>query len=98
VTDGTKNRLDDLKAFSIVFGITVTVGGGGVGAVVWSTTLQTKEAARAQHEKLQAVDGELRKKTEGIREDVKAIARDVRTIKCLITATTSKEKARCGLE
>lgn len=102
MTSNGRSRLADLKVIGLVVSITLGLGGMAWTVVSWASSVKTNEVARQDHEVLHRRITKVNDKAEGaVQEQEKmqqTIGRDVKTIKCLLTAPNRKAKANCGLE
>ena len=69
--------------------------------MLWFSKVQMAPEAQKQHEAIrsefEANDTLIDRKVDAVTGEVKAIGRDVRTVKCLLT-TVGKRRQNCGLE
>jgi len=71
--------------------------GGTVGAKVlgFQTTEQAKVEREADKLEVRAADARIETKTDSVVKEVQGIGRDVRVIKCILTAPNTKAKGQC---
>ena len=97
-----RSRLDDLKVISIIISITLALAGAAWGAVgVLSGKIDREESKaddRILHQRISGVQAEAEINKNDIDEVQRTTGRDVKTIKCLLTAPSRKAKSNCGLK
>jgi len=102
VTENARSRIADIKVLSLVVGIVAAMATCGWGIAVWATGRVSKEdlhsETRILHKRIGDVDDKAEAADGHATQIEQTIGRDVRTIKCLLTAPNRRAKERCGLE
>jgi len=95
-------RMQDLKTLSLIIGVTLALASAAWGIVSWAQSLKPRAEARSDHEVLHRRITEVDKKTLDAEQHVnrveQTIGRDVKTIKCILTAPNRRSKEKCGLQ
>lgn len=101
MTNAMKSRVADLKVVALIVTITAALAGGAWSVVsAFSAKMDRTEAETSHtilHKRITAVDDKASENTRGLEHTQQTIGRDVRTIKCILTAPKRGRK-NCGLE
>jgi hypothetical protein len=102
MTNAMRSRLADLKTIGLVIAIVSGMAGGAwkvIDLINGKMDRSEAEASRsALHQRISRVKEVVDKNTHDVEQVQQTIGRDVRTIKCILTAPSRKAKGNCGLE
>lgn len=96
-----RSRRQDLTTISLIIGIVLGLAGGAWSIVSWAQSVLPRTEAEQKHEVIHHRISEVDRKADNNERNVEVIqqtiGRDVKTIKCLLTAPNRKAKQNCGL-